>query len=94
LVADEGDLDPAMERLLKAMGQDVPMVKRILEINPTHPLFAAMNQEFEKDAQNPDLKEYIRLLYDQALILEGSKPKDPAAFSKAIAKLMVENTKK
>jgi molecular chaperone HtpG len=94
LVADEGDLDPAMERLLKAMGQDIPQIKRILELNPTHPLFTAMNKAFEKDATSEELKEYVRLLYDQALVLEGSKPKDPAAFSKAIAKLMVENASK
>ena len=53
-----------------------------------------MNRAFEKDARSDELKEYIRLLYDQALVLEGSKPKDPAAFSKAIAKLMVENANK
>ncbi len=94
LVADEGDLDPAMERLLKAMGQDLPPMKRILELNPSHPLFAAMNAIFEKAEAGEELKEYIRLLYDQALVLEGSKPKDPAAFSKAIAKLMVENAEK
>ncbi len=94
LVADEGDLDPTMERLLKAMGQDVPQIKRILELNPTHPLFAAMKKAFESDAKSEELKEYIRLLYDQALVLEGSKPKDPAAFSRVIAKLMVENASK
>jgi molecular chaperone HtpG len=91
LVADEGDPDPQMEKLLKAMGQEVPLKKRIFEINPTHPLFAAMNTIFEKDAKSNILHEFIRLLYDQALILEGSKPKDPAAFSKTIAKLMAEN---
>jgi len=94
LVADEGDLDPAMERLLKAMGQDLPPMKRILELNPSHPLFGAMNAIFEKGETDTELKDYIRLLYDQALVLEGSKPKDPAAFSKAIAKLMVENAEK
>jgi molecular chaperone HtpG len=94
LVADEGDLDPTMERLLKSMGQEVPPIMRILELNPTHPLFAAMNRAFETDEKSEELKEYIRLLYDQALVLEGSKPKDPAAFSKAIAKLMVENAEK
>jgi len=94
LVADEGDLDPAMERLLKAMGQDLPPMKRILELNPSHPLFAAMNAIFEKGEEGTELKDYVRLLYDQALVLEGSKPKDPAAFSKAIAKLMVENAEK
>jgi len=94
LVADEGDMDPQMEKLLKAMGQDVPQRKRILEINPAHPLFAAMNTIFEKDKRSPVLDEYTKLLYDQALLLEGSKPKDPAAFAKAVAKLMVENIEK
>lgn len=94
LVADEGDMDPQMEKLLKAMGQDVPQRKRILEINPTHPLIASMNTIFENDKKNPLLEEYIRLMYDQALLLEGSKPKDPAAFAKTVAKLMVENAGK
>ncbi len=91
LVADEGGLNPQMEKLLKAMGQEVPDSKRILEINPDHPLFAAMNTLFEKDRKSPLLEEYIDLLYDQALLLEGSRPKDPAGFAKHLAKLMVEN---
>jgi molecular chaperone HtpG len=91
LVTDEGDLDPQMEKLLKSMGQELPPMKRVLEINPAHPLFASMNTIFEKDKKSATLEEYIRLLYDQALVLEGSKPKDPGAFSKLIAKLMVDN---
>jgi molecular chaperone HtpG len=91
LVTDEGDLDPQMEKLLKSMGQEMPPMKRVLEINPTHPLFASMNTIFEKDKKSATLEEYVRLLYDQALVLEGSKPKDPSAFSKLIAKLMVNN---
>ena len=43
------------------------------------------------DKKSATLEEYVRLLYDQALVLEGSKPKDPGAFSKLIAKLMVNN---
>ncbi len=93
LVSDEGGLDPAMEKLMKAMGQDVPSSKRILEINPVHPIFEAMNTVFGKDSRSPLLDEYIDLLYNQALLLEGSKPKDPAAFAKAVSKLMVENVK-
>ncbi len=89
LVADEGDMDPQMEKLLKAMGQEVPSTRRILEINPSHPLFAAMNRVFEKNKKAPVLEEFVTLLYDQALLLEGSKPKDPSAFTKAVAKLMV-----
>jgi len=89
LVGDEGAIDPQMEKVLRAMGQDVPAVKRILEINPHHPLFEAMNAIFEKDSRNPVLEEFARLLYDQALLLEGSKPRDPAAFVKTVTDLMV-----
>lgn len=91
LVADEGEMDPQMEKLLKSMGQDVPKRKRILEINPSHPIFESMNKIFEEDRRNKILEEYTELLYDQALLLEGSKPRDSVVFAKAIAKLMVEN---
>ncbi|MDR4504539.1 MAG: molecular chaperone HtpG [Candidatus Scalindua sp.] len=91
LVADEGEMDPQMEKLLISMGQDVPRRKRILEINPEHPLFEAMNGIFEKDKKSEVLKEYADLLYDQALLVEGSRPKDSISFAKSIAKLMVEN---
>ena len=90
LVADEGDLNPQMEKILKAMGQEVPDSKRILEINPDHPLFAAMNDLFQKDRESPALEESVNLLYDQALLLEGGRPRDPASFARAMARLMVE----
>ncbi|MCP5003925.1 MAG: molecular chaperone HtpG [Planctomycetes bacterium] len=91
LVADEGEMDPQLEKLMKSMGQGVPERKRILEINPTHPLVEAMNGIFEKDKKSELLKEYADLLYDQALLMEGSKPKDSVSFAKAVAKLMVDN---
>ena len=93
LVSEEGGINPQMERVLKAMGQSVPDSKRILEINGDHPLFAAMNGLFEKDKESPVLRRYARLLYDQALLLEGSRPKDPAAFARAVADLMAEGLK-
>ena len=94
LVADEDDIDPQMEKLLKAMGQEVPKSRKILEINQSHPLFSAMNDLFEKDKESDVLKEYVELLYDQALVLQGSPPRDPATFSKIIARLMVESAAK
>ena len=93
LVAGEGGLDPQMEKLLKSMGQEVPSDKRILEINPSHQVFEAMNDLVAKGGQDLVLKEYIDLLYNQALLLEGSKVKEPATFAKAMAKLMLENAK-
>jgi molecular chaperone HtpG len=87
LVADEGGLDPQMEKLLKSMGQDVPAQKRILEINPAHPVFETMNTMLES-GQSEQVQEYIDLLYNQSLLLEGSKLKDPAGFARSVAKLM------
>ena len=53
-----------------------------------------MNDLFEKDKESDLLKDYIDLLYDQALVLKGSAPKDPVVFSKVIARLMVESAPK
>ncbi|MBC8413432.1 MAG: molecular chaperone HtpG [Nitrospira sp.] len=94
LVGDEGDLDPQMEKMFKAMGQNVPVNKRILEINAAHPIFNSMKNLFEKEKNSASLKEYITLLYDQALLLEGSKIKDPAAFASAVTRLMVREVDK
>jgi molecular chaperone HtpG len=94
LVAEEGALDPHMEKLIKAMGQDIPESTRVLEINPSHPLFEAMNKVFEKMPKSVVLEDYINLLYNQALLLEGSKPKDPAAFASAVTKLMLRDAEK
>lgn len=91
LVGDEGEMDLQMENLLKSMGQPVPERKRILEINPSHPIFEAMNKIFKEDRKSKVLSDYTDLLYNQALLLEGSKPKDSTAFAKAISRLMVEN---
>lgn len=94
LVSEEGDPDPNMERLLKAMGQDLPPVRRILEINPVHPLIEAMNKSVEMGAKGAALEEYVGLLYDQALLLEGSKPRDPVVLTKTVSRLIVEDLEK
>jgi len=94
LVAGEHDLDPKMAKMFEAMGQDVPRGQRVLEINPGHNLIGKMKQVFASDKESPKLKEYIGLLYDQALLLEGDKPRDPVAFSESIARLMAEDADK
>jgi molecular chaperone HtpG len=94
LVMDEGDIDPGMEKLLKAMGQDIPANRRTLEINPSHPVFESINSVIERDGSSASVREYIDLLYNQALLLEGSKPKDPTSFAKSLAKLILENTQR
>ena len=93
LVADQGALDPQMEQLLKSMGQEVPSTKRILELNPSHEVFEVLNQLIEKGGNDSLINEYIDVLYNQALLLEGSKIKEPAAFGKSLARLVLENAR-
>jgi molecular chaperone HtpG len=90
LVAGEHDLDPQMEKMFRAMGQNVPQGQRSLEVNPDHPLITKMQALFTADPNNDRLKKYVDLLYDQALLLEGDRPRDPVAFAKAMSQLMAE----
>ena len=93
LVGEENAMSAHMERLFKAMNQDVPENKRILELNPKHPLISGMQKLFDSDKASPELKKYAHLLYDQALLTEGSPIPDPLAFAKNVADLMVKAVK-
>jgi len=89
LVADEYGMNANMERILKAMNQDVPESKRILELNPDHPITRIMQKLFDKDKGIKKLDDYCELLYDQALLTEGTPVKDPLRFTRLISELMV-----
>jgi molecular chaperone HtpG len=89
LVTDEGDINPQMERIFAAMNQPVPEVKRILEINPDHPVIEKMNKIFESDNKNSKVSDFSELLHNQALLTEGVAVKDPVRFSKLITDLMI-----
>ncbi len=93
LVGEENAMSAHMERLFKSMNQDVPENKRILELNPKHSLVASMQKLFDADKASPELKKYAHLLYDQALLTEGSPIPDPLAFAKNVADLMVKAVK-
>ncbi len=90
LVLDEGALDPSMERIMKAMGQELPGSKPILELNPSHPLVEGMHNLFEKDKDDTRLKEYTKLLFGQALMLAGMPPEDPAEFAHKMSGFMAD----
>ncbi len=89
LVYDEMAIDQRLGNLMKAMGQEIPENKRILEINPNHPLYNHMNRLFEEKGDSADLRSYVNLLYEEALILDGSKPKNPIEHMKTISELMI-----
>ncbi len=102
LVADEGDMDMHLERLLKQHHQIDQVTRRILEINPRHVLIRRLVAELETrgagasagapdgadgDAPSP-LEEAARLLLDQARILEGEPLPDPGAFARRLSRLV------
>jgi len=88
LVADEHAMNASMERLMKAMNQEVPKQLRILELNPEHALLKRMKGMIEADKGNPKLADYVDLLYGQALLSEGSPLKNPQRFNRLVAGLM------
>ena len=88
LVSDEGDMSPQLERILKAMGQEAPAVRRILELNPDHAVMAALRRRHAADPDTPVVAEYAELLHGQAVLAEGGQLPDPAAFARRVAELM------
>ncbi|MEZ5966815.1 MAG: molecular chaperone HtpG [Planctomycetota bacterium] len=87
LVSEEHGMSAHVERMLRAQGQDLPKQKRILELNPTHAAVQRLDA-LRQSGQETELREWSQLLYDQALVAEGSLPEDPARLARAIAKLM------
>ncbi|MBQ48021.1 MAG: molecular chaperone HtpG [Zetaproteobacteria bacterium] len=85
LVSGSGDQSAHMERMMEAMGQAIPKSKRILEINPDHKVFEIMAGKSD-DQQ----KVWAEILYNQALLNEGSQIENPTKFGQQIAQLMVD----
>ncbi|SHL04766.1 molecular chaperone HtpG [Fibrobacter sp. UWEL] len=91
LVTSEDAMSAQMERMMKAMGQtNVPKSKRILEINPTHPICEMLKAKAEANA---DLGDWPKALYGQALLAEGSPLPNPAEYVAAITKLLTAAAK-
>ncbi|MFE5916694.1 molecular chaperone HtpG [Streptomyces sp. NPDC056468] len=85
VVSDAHDLTPALENMYRAMGQEVPRTKRILELNPGHPLVKGLNQAYKEREDRTELAESADLLHTLAVLAEGGQPKDPARFVKLVA---------
>lgn len=93
LVIPDGGLTPYIERLLRMQqgGGDIPTTKRILEVNTKHPLIQTLAQLHERDASSDEVREAIELVYDQALLSEGSPIEDPARVAKRLIRLLQVN---
>lgn len=86
VVADENDPTVQLQHMMKAMGQTMGEYKPILEINPTHEIIEKL-----KESNDDDLIESVsRLLYEQAMLIEGEKIKDPTLFAKQLNKVLAK----
>ena len=83
LVGDAQDMTPTLEKMYRALGQDVPPTKRILELNPTHPLVLGLRAKVA--GGGADLDETADLLYGLALLAEGGELTDPSRFTRLLA---------
>ncbi len=91
LVSGEG-MSFEMEKVFSQMNPDIPYkAKRILELNPNHQLFSALEKIYNENKE--ELKEYASLLLDQALLMEGMPLKDPYDFSNKMTSLMIKASK-
>ncbi len=85
IVSDTHDVTPALENIYRAMGQELPPVKRILELNPKHPLVLGLNRTHTERQGDTALEETTELVYAMALLAEGGELPDPSRFVKLMA---------
>ncbi|HIX17835.1 MAG TPA: molecular chaperone HtpG [Candidatus Gemmiger faecavium] len=87
-LSSEGGLSMEMEKVLRKMPNAEGMEStKVLELNPNHPVFAALKAA--KEAGDSDkVTKYAELLYDQALLIEGLPLEDPVAYAQKVCELM------
>jgi molecular chaperone HtpG len=89
LVIPEGGLQPWIERLIRAnQQQELPRQKRIMEINPDHTLIRNLKQLQTENPEHERVDEWVDMLFDQALLAEGSPIEDPAQFAQRMSRLL------
>lgn len=90
-LSSDGSITIEMEKVLNAMPQnDGNKVKaeKALEINPNHPIFEKLKDLYANDKDK--LKDYAKLLYDQALLIEGMSIDNPVEFANLVCDLMTK----
>ncbi len=86
LVVDEYDIDPSLQRLLKATGQSLPATKPILEINPHHPIILKLQHETDEDK----FSNWAYILYDQSVLSLGEQLENPIRFVNRLNELLTQ----
>ncbi len=89
LVSAEGDPGVNFEKILRMVDKEAEEAKRILELNPSHPIVKNLNTLAEREPGSERVKLWSELLFDQALLAEG-EVRDPAELVKRIQAVMTE----
>lgn len=85
VVADEQDMGLEMQRILQAAGQELPAIKPVFEVNPDHELIHRLHEMTDDD----EFKEWVYLLFDQALLAEGGQLDNPGDFVRRMNRVLV-----
>jgi molecular chaperone HtpG len=87
-LTSEGEISLEMEKVLNSMPTDQKIhAQRVLEINPDHEIFGKL-KSLSEGGNKEKIGKYAKLLYDQALLIEGMSIEDPVEFSNLICELM------
>lgn len=92
LVIAEGAMAPHIEQMLRARKMDVPASRRILEVNTGHAVVTNLERAHAASPDSEDVRSWIRTLYDQSLLAEGSPLEDPADFARRLTALVERAT--
>ncbi len=88
LVTPEGGLAPHIERMLRLRNEGLPPTKRILELNVEHPLIQKIGGLCARNESKQTAEDWMKLVYEQALLAEGSPLDDPGSFAQRMTRLM------
>jgi len=88
IVMDRNDPGEMLRQMMRSMNQEMPDAKRILELNPVHPVITVMQDLYEKDRSGEKLADMVRTLFDLGLVMTGGRPDDPAGFGQRVARLL------
>ena len=92
LVGLDGDVSPQLQRIISKMNNmSAPISKRVLEINPNHPLLQKLQAKFNANADDAIIPKYAQLLFAQSLLAEGSPLPDPVEYTKLVTEIMVDS---
>ena len=88
IVMDRNDPGEMLRQMMRAMSQEMPEAKRILELNPVHPVIQVLQGLYEKDRSGERLSDMVKTIYGLGLVMAGGRPDDPAGFGQRVARLL------